>query len=125
MPGLAALLIVVGFEVMIKEARELVEGWKVSRMNTIVALITILVGLGAMFLAARQPIRPATTPEPIPPLPEIDPSPEVVEPFAEPDPIEETDIPLVTELPAEEEPDVPDIPEPPDEVDPPEKPDAT
>ena len=28
MPGLAALLIVVGFEVMVKEARELVEGMK-------------------------------------------------------------------------------------------------
>jgi len=45
MPGLAALLIVVGFEVMIREARELVEGWKVSRMNTTVAIITILVGI--------------------------------------------------------------------------------
>ena len=45
MPGLAAVLIVVGFEMMIKEARELVIAWKVSRMNTIVALITILVGV--------------------------------------------------------------------------------
>lgn len=45
MPALAALLIVVGFEVMVREARELALGWKVSRMNTIVAIITILVGI--------------------------------------------------------------------------------
>jgi SulP family sulfate permease len=47
-----ALLIVVGFEVMIKEARELVDGWKVSRMNTIVAVITILVGVFQNLTAA-------------------------------------------------------------------------
>jgi len=93
-------------------------------LGWIVALITILVGLGAMFMAARQPTRPATL-EPIPPLPEIDPSPEVVEPFAEPDPIEEREITHVIELPVEEEADVPDTPEPPDETDPSEKPDAT
>lgn len=45
MTGLAAMLIVIGFEVMIKEGRELVKAWKVSRVNTIVAVITILVGV--------------------------------------------------------------------------------
>jgi len=71
----------------------------------IVALITILVGLGAMFIAARQRTRP-TTPEPFSPLPEIDPSPEISEPFGEPD--------IQTS----------GIPEPSDEADSPEKPAA-
>jgi SulP family sulfate permease len=45
MPGLAAVLIVVGIEVMEREGRELMEGWKVSRFNTSAAIITILLGL--------------------------------------------------------------------------------
>ena len=45
MPGLAAVLVVIGIEVMEREGRELREGWKVSRMNTIAAIITILLGL--------------------------------------------------------------------------------
>ena len=45
MTGLAALLMVIGFEVMVKEGRELVEAWKISRLNTAVATITILVGV--------------------------------------------------------------------------------
>ena len=45
MPGLAAVLIVVGIEVMEREGRELAEGWKVSRYNTIAAIVTILLGL--------------------------------------------------------------------------------
>jgi len=52
MPGLAALLIVIGFEVMVKEGRELAEAWKVSRLNTIVAVITILVGVFSDLTAA-------------------------------------------------------------------------
>jgi SulP family sulfate permease len=45
MPGLAALLIVIGLEVMLKEGAELAEAWQVSRLNTVVAVITILVGV--------------------------------------------------------------------------------
>jgi SulP family sulfate permease len=45
MSGLAALLIVIGFEVMFQEGRELAAAWKVSRLNTVVAMITILVGV--------------------------------------------------------------------------------
>ena len=45
MTGLAAMLIVIGFEVMLKEGRELIRSWKVSRLNTAVAIITILVGV--------------------------------------------------------------------------------
>ncbi|MCB0166278.1 MAG: SulP family inorganic anion transporter [Anaerolineae bacterium] len=45
MPGLAALLIVIGLEVMLKEGAELIEAWQVSRLNTLVAIITILVGV--------------------------------------------------------------------------------
>ena len=45
MTGLAAMLIVIGFEVMLKEGRELIRSWKISRLNTAVAIITILVGV--------------------------------------------------------------------------------
>ncbi len=45
MSGLAGLLIVIGFEVMIKEGKELTKAWKVSRLNTVVAVITVLVGV--------------------------------------------------------------------------------
>lgn len=45
MTGLAALLIVIGLEVMVKEGRELAEAWKISRLNTTVALMTIIVGV--------------------------------------------------------------------------------
>ena len=45
MSGLAALLIVIGAEIMLKEGAELVEAWQVSRLNTVVAVITILVGV--------------------------------------------------------------------------------
>jgi len=89
----------------------------------IVALIAILVGLGAMFMAARQRPQPAA-PESIPPLPDIDPSPEIAEPFDEPDTVEEIEIPNVTGLPGEES-GIPEIPEPPDETDFPQKSDAT
>jgi SulP family sulfate permease len=52
MTGLAALLIVIGFEVMLKEGRELAAAWKVSRLNTVVATITILVGVFVDLTAA-------------------------------------------------------------------------
>jgi SulP family sulfate permease len=45
MTALAALLIVIGFEIMFKEGHELAEAWKISRLNTFVAVITILVGV--------------------------------------------------------------------------------
>jgi SulP family sulfate permease len=45
MTGLAALLIVIGIEVMIKEGRELVKAWKISQLNTAVAVVTVLVGV--------------------------------------------------------------------------------
>ena len=76
----------------------------------IVALITILVGLGAMFIAARQRPQPAA-PVPVPPLPEIDPAPEIPETF------DETD--------TTEEPEIPDVPESSNEADSSEKPGAT
>jgi len=45
MAGLAALLIFIGFEVMIREGRELVISWKISRWNTATAFLTIAVGV--------------------------------------------------------------------------------
>jgi SulP family sulfate permease len=45
MTGLAALLIVIGFEVMLKEGRELLEAWQISRLNTFVAVLVILFGV--------------------------------------------------------------------------------
>ena len=45
MSGLAALLIVIGAEVMLKEGAELAEAWHVSKLNTVVAIITILIGV--------------------------------------------------------------------------------
>jgi cytoskeletal protein CcmA (bactofilin family) len=74
-----------------------------------VALITILVGLGAMFIVVRQRTRPA--PASIPPLPEVDPIPEMPDPLVEPDIVEE--------------PEIPDLPESPDETDSPDKSDTT
>lgn len=44
MTGLAALLIVIGIEVMIKEGRELTETWYISKYNTAIAVVTILIG---------------------------------------------------------------------------------
>jgi SulP family sulfate permease len=45
MTSLAAMLIVIGVEVMIKEGRELAVAWKISKLNTSTAVVTILVGL--------------------------------------------------------------------------------
>ncbi|MFN2196924.1 MAG: SulP family inorganic anion transporter, partial [Anaerolineales bacterium] len=45
MAGLAGLLIVIGFDIMFREGRELAEAWNISRLNTVVAVITILVGV--------------------------------------------------------------------------------
>jgi SulP family sulfate permease len=45
MTGLAALLIVIGFDVMLKEGRELATAWRISRLNTAIAIITITVGV--------------------------------------------------------------------------------
>jgi hypothetical protein len=70
----------------------------------LVALVTILVGLGAMFIVVRQRTRPAA-PAPIPPLPEIDPSPETFEPFDESDTSEEPEIPDAPETDSSEKPD--------------------
>ena len=60
----------------------------ISIVGWIVALITILVGLGTMFIVARQRPQP-DTPASVPPLPEIDPAPELSETFDEPDTLEE------------------------------------
>ncbi len=45
MSGLAALLIFIGFEIMIREGRELMVSWKISRLNTATAFVTIAVGV--------------------------------------------------------------------------------
>jgi SulP family sulfate permease len=45
MTGLAAVLIVIGFEVMLKEGRVLVRAWTVTRANAVLALITIAAGV--------------------------------------------------------------------------------
>jgi SulP family sulfate permease len=50
--GLAALLIVIGFDVMLKQGRELAVAWKTSRLNTAIAIITILAGIAADLTAA-------------------------------------------------------------------------
>jgi len=50
--GLAALLMVIGFEVMIKEGRELFKAWRTFRLNTLMAIITILVGISSDLTAA-------------------------------------------------------------------------
>jgi SulP family sulfate permease len=50
--GLAALLIVIGFDVMLKQGRELFVAWKTSRLNTAIAIITILAGVAADLTAA-------------------------------------------------------------------------
>jgi SulP family sulfate permease len=45
MTSLAAMLIVIGVEVMIKEGRELAEAWKISKLHTLTAVVTILAGV--------------------------------------------------------------------------------
>ncbi|MCC1494534.1 SulP family inorganic anion transporter [Cognatishimia sp. F0-27] len=50
--GLAALLIVIGVEVMWKEGRALVRAWSVSRLSTAMAAVTVLVGLFVDLTAA-------------------------------------------------------------------------
>jgi SulP family sulfate permease len=45
MSGLAALLIVIGFEMMLKQGRELREAWQISRLNTVVAILVIVFGV--------------------------------------------------------------------------------
>ena len=45
MTSLAAMLIVIGVEVMIKEGRKLAEAWKISKLQTLAAIVTILVGV--------------------------------------------------------------------------------
>ena len=50
--GLAALLIVIGVEVMWKEGRALVRAWSVSRLSTAMAFVTILVGVFVDLTAA-------------------------------------------------------------------------
>jgi SulP family sulfate permease len=45
MTSLAGMLIVIGVEVMIKEGRELAEAWKISKLHTAAAIVTILVGV--------------------------------------------------------------------------------
>jgi SulP family sulfate permease len=52
MTSLAAMLIVIGVEAMIKQGRELAVAWKVSKRNTLTALVTILVGLFSDLTAA-------------------------------------------------------------------------
>jgi len=52
MTSLAAMLIVIGVEVMIKEGRALAIAWKISKLNTSTALVTILVGLFSDLTAA-------------------------------------------------------------------------
>ncbi len=52
MSGLAGLLVVIGFEVMVKEGRVLCESWQVSKINTFVAVITVLVGVFTDLTAA-------------------------------------------------------------------------
>jgi SulP family sulfate permease len=43
--GLAALLIVIGAEIMLKEGRVLMRAWKTSRYNTFIAVATIILGV--------------------------------------------------------------------------------
>ncbi|WP_072776094.1 SulP family inorganic anion transporter [Marivita hallyeonensis] len=50
--GLAALLIVIGVEVMWKESRALVKAWSVSRLSTAMAFVTIIVGVFVDLTAA-------------------------------------------------------------------------
>ena len=45
MTGLAALLIVIGFEIMIKESRILHEAWRVDRAATMVAVVVIVIAV--------------------------------------------------------------------------------
>ena len=45
MSGLAGLLIVIGFGIMAKESRELRAAWKVNRITTAVAIVTIIMGV--------------------------------------------------------------------------------
>jgi sulfate permease, SulP family len=45
MTSLAAMLIVIGVEVMIKHGHELVVAWKISKLHTSAAIVTILVGV--------------------------------------------------------------------------------
>ncbi len=44
MCGLSALLIFIGFGIMIREGRELAVAWKISRVNTVAAFLTIIIG---------------------------------------------------------------------------------
>lgn len=50
--GLAALLIVIGVEVMWKEGRALTRAWSVSRLSTTMAFVTIIVGVFVDLTAA-------------------------------------------------------------------------
>jgi SulP family sulfate permease len=52
MTSLAAMLIVIGVEVMIRQGRELAVAWKISKLNTLTAVVTILVGLFSNLTAA-------------------------------------------------------------------------
>ena len=52
MTSLAGMLIVIGVEVMIRQGRELAVAWKISKLNTLTALVTILVGLFSNLTAA-------------------------------------------------------------------------
>jgi sulfate permease, SulP family len=45
MTGLAALLIYIGFDIMIREGRELAVSWNISRVNTATAILTIFIGV--------------------------------------------------------------------------------
>ena len=45
MSSLAGLLIVIGFGIMVKESRELASAWKVNRVATAAAFVTIIVGV--------------------------------------------------------------------------------
>ena len=45
MAGLAGLLIVIGFGIMVKEGRELSVSWKVNKVATAAAIVTIIVGV--------------------------------------------------------------------------------
>jgi SulP family sulfate permease len=52
MSGLAAVLIFIGYEVVVREGKVLVEAWRVSRIYTAIAVITILVGVFSDLTAA-------------------------------------------------------------------------
>ena len=45
MAGLAGLLIVIGFGIMVNESRVLTSSWKVNRLSTAVAFVTVIVGV--------------------------------------------------------------------------------